>query len=92
VESNADHVSETIDRFDAAAKQVEIFAARLDTLATDVHSVVEEIQSGEGTLPRLIHDDQLLRRWESAAEELDLLVTDIRAHPSKYLKVKVSLF
>jgi len=92
VESNAVRVSETFDRFDSAAVELRAFASRLDTLAINVYAVVEELRTGEGTLPRLIHSDQLLRRWESAAKELDLLVTDIRANPGKYLKVKVSLF
>ena len=92
VESNSQRVSETFDRFDSAAVELRLFASRLDTLAINVRGVVDELRTGDGTLPRLIHNDQLLRRWESAAEELDLLVTDIRANPGKYLKVKVSLF
>jgi phospholipid/cholesterol/gamma-HCH transport system substrate-binding protein len=92
VESNAHRVSETFERFDTAAVRLTQFAANLDSLAGNVHAVVDELQHGNGTLPRLIHDDQLLRRWESTAEELDLLITDMRAHPGKYLKVKISLF
>jgi phospholipid/cholesterol/gamma-HCH transport system substrate-binding protein len=64
----------------------------LDSLANAAHQVVADFRDGSGTLPRLVHDDQLLRRWESTAAEIDALVQDIRANPKKYLKVDVHLF
>ncbi|HSG99497.1 MAG TPA: hypothetical protein VLB27_05580, partial [candidate division Zixibacteria bacterium] len=60
--------------------------------AGNMHAFVNELQHGTGTLPRLVNDDQLLRRWESTAEELDLLVSEIRANPGKFLRIKVSVF
>jgi hypothetical protein len=43
-------------------------------------------------MARLINDDQLVRRWEATATEIDALVADIRANPKKYLNVQVRIF
>ncbi len=58
---------------------------RIDTL-------VSQIQSGKGTTGALISDRQLYEKMASSIAGLDSLVKDIKKNPSKYLKVKVSLF
>lgn len=92
VEKNDDAVTRAVLRFDSTSAQLASFAGRLDTLASAAHAVVNDFHNGDGTLPRLLHNDQLLRRWEDTANEIDALVRDIRANPKKYLKVDVSLF
>lgn len=92
IDENSGRVAETLARMDSASVRLSIFAARLDTLVVEAHAVIDDLQHGEGTLPRLLHDDQLLQRWEATALELDALVADIRKNPGKYLKLKLSLF
>lgn len=92
MEANKGTVTRTAQRFDSAAVKLIVFADRLDTLSTDIRSVVDNINEGEGSLARLIQDDQLVRRWEATASELDELVADIRANPQKYLNVTVRIF
>ena len=85
-------ITRTTDRFDSAAVKLNNFVDRLDTLSSNIHQLVQNVNSGDGSLARLIHDDQLIRRWEATATELDDLISDIRANPQKYLNVKVRLF
>lgn len=92
VEDNRETVGRTVHRFDSAATKLNIFADELDTLSHSVRMVVDSISSGNGSLTRLIKDDQLVRRWEAAAKEIDALVADIRANPQKYLSVQLKLF
>ena len=92
VQDNQAVISRSVHRIDTASARLSSFADRLDSLAAVAHQVVTEFRNGEGTLPRLIHDDQLLRRWEATAGEIDELVRDIRSNPKKYLKVDVRLF
>ena len=56
------------------------------TLSQNVHALVYDIHSGKGSLSRLINDDQLVRRWEATANELEALITDIRENPGKYVR------
>lgn len=92
MEENQTLVSRSAHRIDTATAQLSRFADRLDSLASAAHQVVADFREGQGTLPRLVHDDQLLRRWEETAGEIDALVRDIRSNPKKYLKVDVHLF
>jgi len=90
--ANKNTVTTAANRFDSAAVKLNIFADKLDTLSGGVRQVVDKISSGEGSLARLINDDQLVRRWEATAGDIDDLVADIRANPEKYLHVTVRIF
>ncbi len=90
--ANKGTVTTAANRFDSAAVKLNVFANKLDTLSGDVRRVVDNISNGEGSLARLMNDDQLVRRWEATATEIDELVADIRANPKKYLHVNVRLF
>lgn len=90
--ANKGTVTMAANRFDSAAVKLNLFADKLDTLSGDVRRVVDNISNGEGSMARLINDDQLVRRWEETAGEIDELVADIRANPKKYLHVNVRIF
>jgi phospholipid/cholesterol/gamma-HCH transport system substrate-binding protein len=92
MEENDETVTRTAARFDSAAVKLNLFADKLDTLSGDIRAVVDQVRSGEGSLARLMNDDQLIRRWESSATELDQLIADIRANPKKYLNITVRIF
>ncbi len=92
MEENQVLVTRSAHRIDSASAKLSAFADRLDSLASAAHEVVADFRDGDGTLPRLMRDDQLLRRWEETAGEIDALVRDIRSNPKKYLKVDVRLF
>jgi len=92
VSTNKETVTQAAHRFDSAAVKLNVFADRLDTLSTDVRRVISNIEHGDGSMARLLNDDQLVRRWEATATEIDELVADIRANPKKYLNVQVRIF
>ncbi len=52
--------------------------------------ILAQIQSGEGSLGLLLHNDTLYMEVEKSAEELNKLLEDIRLNPKRY--VKFSLF
>lgn len=90
--ANKETVTQAAHRFDSAAVKLNVFADRLDTLSSDVRRVVSNFEKGDGSMARLMNDDQLVRRWEATAGEIDALVADIRANPKKYLNVQVRIF
>ncbi len=59
--------------------------SRIDTL-------IARIERGEGTSGKFISSDELYNQTSEAVGSLDSLLIDIRKHPAKYLKLKVSLF
>ena len=59
--------------------------ARLDT-------VVQNLNSGEGTAGQLLHDKQLYENMNQTVSEMRALIAEIKKDPKKYLNVKVSIF
>jgi phospholipid/cholesterol/gamma-HCH transport system substrate-binding protein len=48
------------------------------------------LQEGKGTMGKLINDEGLYNNLEKTSKELELLLEDVRLHPTRY--VNVSLF
>jgi phospholipid/cholesterol/gamma-HCH transport system substrate-binding protein len=61
----------------------------LDKTVSNLTTVVEKIEKGEGSLGMLVNDDQLYKEIEKAALELNQLVEDIRLNPKRYVKLSI---
>jgi phospholipid/cholesterol/gamma-HCH transport system substrate-binding protein len=62
---------------------------RLDTFLQSGDSVLGKINSGQGTIGRLVNDSSLYVGSDSLVTQLRSLVTDIRANPKRYLSVRL---
>lgn len=62
---------------------------QLNKTLTDVNTVINKINRGEGSLGLLVNDQNLYKEVEKTARDLNLLLEDIKANPKKYLKVSV---
>lgn len=51
--------------------------------------MLKKIESGEGTLGKLVNNDQLYNNLNSASKDLDLLLQDFRLNPKRYIHVSV---
>ena len=64
-------------------------AARLDSLTVKIEGLVTSVEQGEGTLGMLIKERKLHEDAEAALQSLNELLTDIKAHPGRYLKIEL---
>lgn len=55
----------------------------------EVNSITGKINRGEGSMGMLINNDSLYHNLESASNQLDLLLEDIRVNPDRYVRVSV---
>ncbi len=55
----------------------------------DINLVLEKINKGQGSIGLLLNDKKLYDEVAKAARDLNLLLEDIKANPSKYIKVSV---
>ena len=58
---------------------------RLDSALISIHTLVDTIQYGEGSLNKLVTEDSLHKELLSAAQSLDSLLTDLKNNPSRYV-------
>lgn len=65
---------------------------KMNAMVSRMDSLVAEIRTGGGTTGALIKDRELYDELRKTVGGLDSLINDIKENPSKYLKVKVSIF
>ncbi len=63
--------------------------ANMNNVLDDLARVVEKAGSGEGSLGKLLADEELYNNLESAAENLDKLIIDLKEHPGRYVNFSI---
>jgi phospholipid/cholesterol/gamma-HCH transport system substrate-binding protein len=61
----------------------------VDRTISDLDLAIAKINKGEGSIGLLLNDKKLYDEVTKAAKDLNLLLEDIKANPSKYVKVSV---
>ncbi len=56
---------------------------------TDFENIMTKINNGEGSLGMLINNPELYNKLESATNNMDLLMEDIRVNPNRYVQFSV---
>jgi phospholipid/cholesterol/gamma-HCH transport system substrate-binding protein len=64
--------------------------ARINLALDEMSSILAKIDSGDGTLGKLMNDDSLYLELNRSASALDSLLLDVRKNPKRY--VRFSLF
>ncbi len=68
---------------------VEKTVTELQSTIVQVKEVMAKINKGEGSLGLLVNDKELYRNLNASLHSLDSLMTDIKAHPTRYINVTV---
>jgi len=89
-------LEEAVKRIEALTERAEQVLGGLDESSQTLRSVIGRIDRGEGSLGKLTRDEALYDNMARAAanvdktaEELRLLVEDVRKTPKKYLKLSL---
>ena len=80
----------SLTAFGRAGARVEETVDHLTAISEDMKQISGNLRAGKGSAGRLLSDDTLVLRLESATASLDSLLRDMREHPGRY--VKFSLF
>ncbi len=65
-------------------------AKSLEKTLANVDKIMANLQSGKGTMGKLLTDDAMYKNFTRTSKELELLLQDLRLYPTRY--VNVSLF
>ena len=63
--------------------------ASLESTLGHLNTVLARMESGEGTMGRLLKDDSLYVNLNEASRQLELLLQDFRLNPKRYVNVSV---
>lgn len=90
--ANSDELDRTFSNLDTLSAELAHGRLKqvLDELAAttaDLHRITTSINSGEGTMGKLMKDDSLYVNLNSASHELDMLLEDLRLNPNRYFSV-----
>lgn len=78
------NLAESID-----TKKLNTTIANLDETVGQLNKVVSGIDRGEGSLGKIMKDDQLYNNLNAASNNLNSLIEDLKAHPKKYVNFSV---
>ena len=63
---------------------------KFENTVISLNSILKSIESGEGTIGKLMKDEDLYNNLEASTKEVELLIKDLKEHPKRY--VHFSLF
>lgn len=61
----------------------------LEATLKNMNALLAKVESGEGSLGKLMSDEELYKNLTEASRELDLLLQDFRLNPKRYVNVSV---
>ncbi|GGG48632.1 MlaD family protein [Bizionia arctica] len=89
--SNFNSVSKNLATLSEDLKKVEISktVANLDETLENVNTLLSGLEKGEGSMGKLLKDDQLYHNLEVASAQLSELLQDFKLNPKRYVNVSV---
>lgn len=87
--SNFDSISQDLASLSNDLKKAEISKTidDLDTAILNFNTLLTNLDNGEGTVGKLLKDDELYNNLEGATKELEELLRDIKLHPKRYFRI-----
>lgn len=79
----------TMARVDSTTIALSKVAVAMERSAGSMESVFRKIDSGQGTLGRLVNDTSLYVQLNEAAREIRILTADFKANPRKYINLQI---
>ena len=95
---NRHNLKSTVSRLEKIAQSFEedstllrigTVVTRLDTTIQLIKLITLHLETGEGTLGKLLHDRKLFDQLLKTSLDLDSLITDIKANPKKYIHFSI---
>ncbi len=68
---------------------VKAMATNLEETLASFDAIMSKIENGEGSIGKLVNDEQLYTNLENASKELEELLRDLKEHPKRYVNISV---
>ena len=81
--------NETLDASKVAITELKSTLQSASNTMTDLSQILKKMDSGDGSLAKLMNDKKLYQNIESTTKNLDLLLQDLRLNPKRYAHFSV---
>jgi phospholipid/cholesterol/gamma-HCH transport system substrate-binding protein len=82
-------IDSTMRSFQASASSLQSLSGELQTASTRFNTILTKVESGDGSLAKLMNDPALYNDLRRIATRVDSLMLDLMKNPRKYLKFSV---
>jgi len=94
IKNNNDDISKAISNLSAisdsiASSDLKSAITRTNETLEQTYEILRKINEGEGTIGLLVNNDSLYNNLEALSKDLDILMTDLKENPEKYINVSV---
>ncbi|MAX29418.1 MAG: hypothetical protein CMG14_00435 [Candidatus Marinimicrobia bacterium] len=79
-------LSNSIDNFNSFMEKMPSISSEIDEILIDVNSVVKNLNSGEGSLSKLLNNDELYDNINGLVLDARSILDDVKNNPAKYLR------
>ena len=81
---NAENVTDSLQQ--ANLKQT---VSNLNNAISQLNGVLKDVNEGKGTLGKIVKDDELYTKVDTAVNNLNVLLKDVKARPYRYISINV---
>jgi phospholipid/cholesterol/gamma-HCH transport system substrate-binding protein len=78
LDSNKAQINAIVSNGTRLTERALVIAGTVDTITTSLQSMVQRIEKGEGSVGKLMHDEQFYADLKKAVADLDTLVSDVQ--------------
>ena len=79
-------LSNSINNFNSFMEKMPSISNEIDGILIDVNSVVKNLNSGEGSLSKLLNNDELYDNINGLVLDARSILDDVKSNPAKYLR------
>ena len=85
-----DNIISNVNNTSNGLSDLTLIIDNLSESSIGLEKIISQISSGDGSINKLIYDDNLINSLNAASSNINLLVEDLRLNPKRY--VHFSLF
>ncbi len=92
IRASVENLEKTTAGLSKSAENLERATLSLDQMMVNLSEISSKINSGQGTLGRLVNDPNVYTGLESALTSVDSLLEAVKTDPGRYLNFKFTIF
>tara|TARA_B110000438_G_C15709303_1_gene604578 strand:+ start:10 stop:921 length:912 start_codon:yes stop_codon:yes gene_type:complete len=86
IKDESDNLKKSVKQFNIFMNKLPEMSSQLQGASSSIANIVNNINSGSGTISKLINQDEIYNNFNGLISDGRLLIDDIKNNPTKYLK------